>query len=215
MAESGETKNLPVGIDISDKDIYEAMKDIRGYLDITPADLKEIYKFAYGHALERLTRSVKASDIMTSKVFSVRRTDPAREVARLMAEHRISGVPVLDADGRVAGVISEKDFLARMGVGGKTNFMAVIAECLLGEGCVTTSVRSQKAEDIMTSPSITVRADATASEISTIFTGRKINRVPVTDGEGRLIGIVSRSDVVRALMIRGNASAEGTEASGK
>ena len=63
------------------------MKDIQGYLDITPADLKEIYKFAYRHALERITSSVRAhAHIMTRQVFSVKRTMPVKEVAELMAE---------------------------------------------------------------------------------------------------------------------------------
>ncbi len=65
MDENINRKDLPLSIEISDDDIYEAMKNIQGYLDITPADLKEIYKFAYRHAFERLTSSVKAGNIMT------------------------------------------------------------------------------------------------------------------------------------------------------
>jgi len=57
-----------VPVDISDEDIYEAMKDISGYLDITPADLKEVYLKAYRHAVTRLTRSVKVRDVMTRDV---------------------------------------------------------------------------------------------------------------------------------------------------
>ncbi len=54
-----------VPVDISDEDIFGAMKDISGYLDITPADCKEIYLKAYQHAINRLTRSIKAADITT------------------------------------------------------------------------------------------------------------------------------------------------------
>lgn len=67
---SGE-KNFPGKIDISDKDVFEAMKDMPGYLDITPGDFKELYKYAYNHALSRITRSIKARDIMTRDVISV------------------------------------------------------------------------------------------------------------------------------------------------
>jgi len=203
MDENINRINLPVSIEISDDDIYEAMKNISGYLDITPADLKEIYKFAYRHAWERITQSVKAHDIMTKQVFSVKKDTPLKEVAELMAEKSVSGIPVIEEDGKVAGIISEKDFLLHMCAGDKPHFMAVVAEFLSGKGCVTFPVRLQKAEDIMTSPAIIVREDATVVEISNIFFEKNINRVPVTDREGKLLGIVSRADIVRALLITG------------
>jgi CBS domain-containing membrane protein len=202
MDENIEKKNLPFSIDISDDDIYEAMKDIQGYLDITPADLKEIYTFAYRHALERITQSFRAHDIMATQVFSVKRTTPLKEVAELMAEKTVSGIPVLEDDGKVAGIISEKDFLAHMGSGDKTHFMSVIAECLKGNGCIAPPIRSQKAEDIMTSPAVTVEESTAVIEIANIFTEKNINRVPVTDRNGRLLGIVSRADIIRASSIK-------------
>jgi CBS domain-containing protein len=202
MDENIEKKNLPFNIDISDDDIYEAMKDIQGYLDITPADLKEIYRFAYRHALQRITQSVRAADIMTARVFSVTRETPLREVAELMAKEKISGIPVIDENAKVVGIISEKDFLAHMGSGDKTHFMSVVAECLKGKGCVALPVRSQKAEDIMTSPAVTVEESTAVIEIANIFTEKNINRVPVTDRNGGLIGIVSRADIVRASLMK-------------
>lgn len=203
MNENIDRKDLPFSLDISDDDIYEAMKNVQGYLDITPADLKEIYKFAYRHALERLTSSVKALNIMTKQVFSVKRAMPVKEVAELMALKLVSGVPVIEEDGRVAGIISEKDFLGNMGSGDKTHFMSVVAECLRGKGCAAMPISLQKAEDIMTSPAIIVREHTTVAEISNIFTDNNINRVPVIDSEGKMTGIVSRADVVRALLMAG------------
>jgi len=195
--------DLSLNIEISDDDIYEAMKNIPGYLDITPADLKEIYKFAYRHAFERITGSVKAHNIMTRQVFSVKRAMPVKEVAELMAEKSVSGIPVVEEDGTVAGIISEKDFLAGMGSGDKTHFMSIVAECLSGKGCAAMPIRLQKAEDIMTSPAITIREDMSVVEISNIFTEKNINRVPVIDTEGKMIGIVSRADIVRASLMAG------------
>ena len=80
--------------DISDEDILKAMKEIEGYLDITPGDAKDIYRLAYRHAIERLTHLVKAGSVMTKAVVSVKRDTPLEEVAELMAGHGISGVPV-------------------------------------------------------------------------------------------------------------------------
>jgi len=202
VGENIKKKDLTIDVEISDNDIYEAMKDIPGYLDITPADLKEIYKFAYRHALQRISQAVRAHDIMTTQVFSVNRTTPVMEVAELMAEKTVSGIPVLEEDGKVAGIISEKDFLSHMGSRDKTHFMAVVAECLKGKGCVAMPIRSQKAEDIMTSPAVTVKEDTSVIEIANLFTEKNINRVPVINEEGRLKGIVSRADIVRASLMK-------------
>jgi CBS domain-containing protein len=184
--------------DISDGDIYEAMKEIPGYLDVTPADLKEIYRHAFLHAVARLSRPVKASQLMTRPVHHVGLDTPLAEVAALMAAKRISGVPVLDAAGAVAGVISEKDFLTRMGGAGAASVMGIVAACLGGKGCVAQPIRGRVAADLMAAPAITVREDATDLEIADLFAARKINRVPVVDASGRLAGIVSRADVLRA-----------------
>jgi CBS-domain-containing membrane protein len=202
MSERFEEKDISFEIKISDEDIYAAMKDIPGYLDITSGDFKELYRHAYRHALKRITQSIKASDIMTREVVTAARKMPLREVAIKMAEKGVSGVPVVETDKKVAGIISEKDFLSRMGAKDTKTFMGVVAECLKAKGCVAVSIRDQNAEDIMTSPAITVSIDTTVMEIANIFTEKKINRVPVTNKEGHLVGIISRADVVRVSVIK-------------
>ena len=190
-------------MEISDKDIYEAMKDIPGYLDITPGDFKELYRLTYRHALKRIAQSIKARDIMTSVVTSVKREIPLKEVAKLMEEQGGSGVPVIEENRSVAGVISEKDFLLRMGAQNARTFMGVVAKCLKGKGCVALSIRAKNAEDIMTSPAVTVNEDTTLLDITSIFKEKKVNRVPVVDREGSLVGIVSRGDIVAAPLLGG------------
>lgn len=183
---------------ISDSDIYEAMKEIPGYLDITPADLKEIYRHALRHAHERINSPLKAAEIMTRVVHHVRVDTPLKDVAETMGRWRISGVPVIDEAGRVAGVISEKDFLSRMGAPDTAHVMGIIAACLGGKGCGATPIRGKTASDIMAAPAITVRAETSTREIMEIFSTRNINRLPVIDRSGKLAGIVSRADILRA-----------------
>ena len=183
--------------DISDEDILKAMKDIPGYLDITPGDFKDLYQFAHNRAIERLTRLVKARDVMNQKVISVQGDTPSGEVALLMAEHGIAGVPVLDDNQKVVGVISEKDFLFHMGGENSRSFMDVVAQCLQNKGCVAITMRQQKAEDIMTSPPITVDESTPVSKIAALFNDKGINRVPVIDETGTLIGIVARADILQ------------------
>jgi CBS domain-containing protein len=185
-------------IDMSDADILDAMKSIPGYLDITPGDFKEIFRIAYRHAIERIAQSMLAKDVMTVKLISVTQDTSLKETAVKMAAHDISGVPVIDERGAVVGVISEKDFLFHMGDKKTRSTMEVIAQCLSSKGCVAVSMRTGIAKDIMTSPAITVLENAPVFEIASIFAEKKINRVPVTDHNGHLIGIVARADIFQA-----------------
>ena len=204
MDKNTKKNNLSLNIEISDDDIYEAMKDIRGYLDITPADVKELYGLAYHHAYERIACSVRARDVMTVQVISVKKTTSLKDVAYTMAEYGISGVPVVDEDGTVTGVISEKDFFTRMGGKGTKSFMSLLAACMEGKtGCPAEPIREQTAADIMASPPLTVGVQTSLRDIANIFSENRINRVPVVDETGRLIGIVSRTDVLRGPLLKG------------
>lgn len=186
----------PQFFDISDDDILKAMKEIKGYLDITTGDFKTLYRLAYAQALERLTHLIKARDVMNEKVICVDRDTLSEEVALIMATHRVAGVPVIEKDKKVVGVISEKDFLSLMAGDDSKSFMDVIARCLKDRGCVALTVRRRKAEDFMSAPPVTVGPDIPISKIAGIFSEKNINRVPVVDGEGRLVGIVARADLV-------------------
>jgi len=199
VANRPATDGGKVAPDISDDDIFAAMKEISGYLDITPGDFKEVYLLAFRHAQERLQRQVTAREIMTREVAWVRVHTPLQEVAELMAGRGVSGVPVVDDSSRVVGVISEKDFLRRMSHRKVTSFMAVVAECLRDKGCKAVGIRGRQAEDLMSSPAITVTQDTPVLEIIKLFKEKSINRAPVLDAQGRLSGIVSRGDLL-ALM---------------
>ena len=182
---------------MSDDDIYEAMKEIPGYLDITASDFKELYAHSYRHALERIINSVQAEDIMTKNVVSVELATPLHEVADRMAAAGVSGVPVLDGEGKPAGIISERNFLRHMGAD-KASFMAIVAACLQGHGCAALGIRKGVAADIMTNPVISVRPSTTLAETANTLTRHGINRLPVLDEQGKLLGILTRNDLVRA-----------------
>jgi CBS domain-containing membrane protein len=195
-------QDFPAGIDLKDEDIYEAMRAIPGYLDITPGDFKEVYRLAFVHALERLSREVTAAEIMTTGVVTVTPDTPVAEVAAAMGRGGVSGVPVVDAGQKVVGVISEKDFLTRMGVQDAKNFMSLVAGCLKTRGCVALPIKAALAGDIMNSPAVTVAPDTPVRDIAALLTQKSINRVAVTDPDGRLLGLVSRGDIVTATMGR-------------
>ena len=188
-------------VDISEKDILAAMKHIQGYIDISPGDFKEVFQVAYSHAIQRIMNSLTAADIMTSPVNTVGIEMDLRQTATFLAEKRISGAPVVDSDGRIAGVVSEKDFLSIMGVGKPESFMQIVAHCLKNKGCMTADMKNHAIRDIMTAPAITAGPQITVGAISALFIDRQINRIPIVDADGKPIGIVTRTDLVQSNLL--------------
>jgi CBS-domain-containing membrane protein len=200
---SGAKDNGCPAIDISELDVIAAMKEIQGYIDISPGDFREVFQVAYTHALQRIRNSLKAQDIMTGAVHCAGLEMDMMQAAAFLADKKVSGAPVVDADGKVAGVISEKDFLARMGLGKSTTFMQIIAHCLNNKGCLVNSLRNSSVRDIMTTPAVTADPGITIGAIAALFGQRQINRLPIVDAENRPIGIVTRTDLVQSYCLTG------------
>lgn len=138
-------------------------------------------------------------DVMTRSVITVQPETPLKEVARLLVDQGISGLPVVAADGRVLGVVSEADFLLKEQ--GEVAVHHRALERILGETSETKAQRAKLAAatagEAMTSPAVTIEADRTLPDAAAVMVGRRINRLPVTE-DGRLVGIVTRADLVRA-----------------
>lgn len=182
---------------LRDEDIVEAMKKISGYLDITPSDFMEIYQVAFHHALTRLRSSVRAEDIMTRRVIYVQESSPVTDAIRKMAAHDISGIPVIEENQRISGVISEKDVLRLINGGNTASLMGMVLNYVETGGSVIKDLGTLSAADIMTSPPVTVKSGATLSQIADIMDRFHINRVFVVDEGFRLSGVVARSDLVK------------------
>ena len=187
-----------MAVEISEFDVVEAMKSIEGYIDITPGDFKEVYQAAYNLAIRRLLDSMTAGTIMSTPVLFIAQQTPLVNAAHLLAAKRISGGPVVDKDGRVVGVVSEKDFLKEMGFGETPSFMQIATHCLNSKSCMIGRLHNRTVADIMTKPPITAGAEMTIGAMSTLFAKRQINRLPVVDADGRPIGIVTRSDLAHS-----------------
>ena len=196
MQETAGEACIPV--DISEQDVIEAMKRIAGYIDITPGDFKEVYRTAHSLAINRLFSSLTAGNIMSKPVLFVEQEMALVEAARQLAENQISGGPVVDRDGRVVGVVSEKDFLKEMGFGATPSFMRMATHCLDSKSCMIGRLRNRTVGDIMTRPPITADSEMTIGTISTHFAKRQFNRLPIIDAAGRPIGIVTRTDLARS-----------------
>jgi CBS-domain-containing membrane protein len=182
---------------ISDEDLRAALKEMKTYMDITEDDLKKIYTMALRHAEQRVARRIFVRDVMTQNVIKVRDDADINEVATLLSENRISGLPVVDIQGRVIGMITEADVLAMVGMKKGHTFKDVIRH-LLGEP-LSGPKRSKRLRDVMTKPAITTSPEADIREIASTLDEKRIKRLPVVDEQGKLIGVISRADIVRAI----------------
>ncbi len=188
---------LQENYDISDEDLRAALKEIKTYVDITEEDLRKIYTIALRHAKERLASKISVSDVMTGKVITVTGDVDIHEAARLLSENRISGMPVVDDKNHVAGIISEADILSLAGMKKGHTFKDILRH-VLGEP-LPERREGNTAKDIMTSPAITVKPDADIRDAAKILDEKRIKRLPVVDSENRLIGIISRADIVKVM----------------
>lgn len=141
---------------------------------------------------------MKIEDVMTRGVITVRPDAPIHEAARLMTEHRVSGLPVIDEAGRLVGIISEGDLILRQKpreVGGWWRFFFNDGERLAREyrKAVGTTVG-----EVMTTAVISVSPDLPISSAASVLDKRHVRRLPVVSN-GTLLGIVSRGDLIKAL----------------
>lgn len=140
-------------------------------------------------------RHWRVRDVMTSDVVAVREDTPFRQIVDVLAERGVSAVPVVDSVGHVVGVVSEADLLHKM------EFAGEVPERHLLEGrrrrVARTKATGDVARELMTSPAVTVFADTSVIEAARIVYGENVKRLPVIDELGRLVGIVSRGDLLR------------------
>lgn len=136
------------------------------------------------------------NDVMTQQVVALRAGATFKEIVKVMREWQISALPVLDDAGRVVGVVSEGDLLAKeeyqegdIGGYGRVRYPAEVRKA----DAVT-------AAELMTSPAVTVAPDATPAHAARLMARARVKRLPVVGRDGRLRGIVSRSDLLKVFL---------------
>jgi CBS-domain-containing membrane protein len=136
------------------------------------------------------------SDVMTQTVVSVGRQAPFKELVQLMRDWQVSALPVVEGEGRVVGVVSEADLLHkeefRDGDPDRYPQLRRIAD-LTKAGALT-------AEQLMSSPALTTRPDATLAEAARTMAHAEVKRLPVVDELGLLQGVVSRADLLKVFL---------------
>jgi CBS domain-containing protein len=143
---------------------------------------------------------MKAKDVMTQHVITIAPDASILEALRLMLQHNISGLPVVDRSGNVVGIVTEGDFLRRAETGTERKRPRWL-EFVAGPGTLARDYvrsRARKVDEVMTSDVTTVTEETELGDIVALMEQRRIKRVPVVRGT-KLVGIVSRANLLRAL----------------
>jgi CBS domain-containing protein len=140
----------------------------------------------------------RVQEVMTRNVATVGERAPFKQIVRTLAERRVSALPVLDAAGRVVGVVSEADLLHKEefppGAGGPRPLESRRRRMARAKAAAAT------AAELMTAPAVTVGSGATVAEAAKLLERHGIKRLPVVDDAGRLVGIASRVDLLKVFL---------------
>ncbi len=148
------------------------------------------------------------SKVMTSDVIATTPDARVEEAARLLREHHISGVPVLGGNGRVVGVLTESDLVrdlhAAAGVDSPRGLLDLVLESAPARGeslleICRNRLRRARVRELMSQPAVTVERTASVQEAARLLRVSGANRLPVVDRDERLVGIVTRGDLVAAI----------------
>ncbi|HLH90079.1 MAG TPA: CBS domain-containing protein [Xanthobacteraceae bacterium] len=143
---------------------------------------------------------MNAMDVMTRKVVSVRPDASVLEAVRLMLQHKISGLPVIDVAGKLQGILTEGDFLRRAETGTERKRSRFV-EFLLGPGRLAddySRASGRKVSDVMTLDVYTVAEDAPLEQVVHLMERHRIKRLPVVR-DGKVTGIITRANLMRAV----------------
>ncbi len=141
---------------------------------------------------------------MSTPVVTIGPEATVRELAQMLADNDISGLPVVDADGRLLGVVSEEDLILQDAELHFPHYVQIFDSVIFLESVHKFEERFRKAfaarvKDVMSTDPVTVAPDATLRDVATIMADKDVNRVPVVDEDNRLLGIIARGDVLRGI----------------
>lgn len=135
-------------------------------------------------------------DVMTRTVVAVERDAQFKEIVAAMEQWKVTAMPVVEGEGRVVGVVSEADLLPKEEFHDTEPGLIVQMQNLSD----TAKAGAVRAGDLMTTPAVTVRADATLPQAARTMARQRIKRLPVVDADGTLQGILSRADLLKVFL---------------
>ena len=155
-------------------------------------------KQSSGHIRSTVGLEMNVQDVMTEDVISILKYESIMHVAKILSEKNISGLPVVDKKNKVIGIITQADILSILGMR-KGHTLKDLLKHMLGEPLPERRM-GDIVGDIMTSPAATIKTNANIAEAAQIMDEKKIRRLPVVDEKNVLVGIISRADILKAVL---------------
>jgi CBS domain-containing membrane protein len=187
--------------DLRREDFQNALNDFDSYIDITLDDLMQINTMARKHARFRKTEKLSVSKIMTSDVVTVSPRTSLRDAAGILLERRISGLPVVDEEGKLSGIVTEADFLCAMGIPchhPAHNLWQSLEAMFKHQPGI--GERPARVADIMAPQVISIAGDKTLHDAIDAMKKHHIKRLVVVDDQYQVQGIITRSNLVQVLL---------------
>lgn len=176
------------------EDLDAALRHYNQVLDISRADLEGLLHIAGRSAFNRNFGNLRCKDIMSEPVFAVEPGVSQKEAWALMRQERVKALPVVDAQGVVQGIVSVSDFVRQATMDAPEGVVQRIKHLVTGR-----SNQASQVETLMESPAQTVRADCLLVDLVPLFSAGACHHLPVVDEDNKLVGIVTQTDLIRAL----------------
>lgn len=187
-------------LELSDDDILDAMRDIPGYLDISTEDFRQVYHIAHRHALGRVFKDLRATQLMCTDIEPLRPDTMLDKAAATMARQGLKGLPVVDDGNRVTGILTETDYLRWLNA---DTFLELLLRLIGAAEDLDTQCHETPVSKIMTTRVITLGADSSFNTIVGAFHAHEGRGMPVVDSSGKLLGMLLRKDFLGACHLEG------------
>lgn len=198
QAPLGEATGDPIADiipELTEDDIAGAMRDIAGYLDISPQDFRELYRASATHALARLAGNPMARSLMRTGGPALEPHQYLPEAVSQMASHGVKSAAVVDRTSKVIGILTESDVLRQLKV---SSALALLVRLSEEPEAIQQCCSRVRVDAVMTSPAQTLRVDATLREMAAAFHRHGGRSMPVVDIAGRLLGMLARKDLIHS-----------------
>jgi CBS domain-containing membrane protein len=188
--------NSMAEMELTDDDVLSAMQSIPGYLDISTEDFRAIYHLAHNHAVERLIGNIRAQNLIRGGIQPLLPDMPLDQAAKIFVRTSHKSLPVVDAQNRVIGMLTETDFIKHLNANSCLNLLLQLID---GSFKISADFHKLPVRALMTAPAVTINGKARFQEIIRAFQAHSGRSMPVVDDDKQLIGLLLRKDFVHAL----------------
>jgi CBS domain-containing membrane protein len=196
--ESQAPGKVVAGLSVAPQDLDYAMRELGEYIDLSVSDLRAIIELTAAHAARRELGNLLCRDIMTREPAAVAYDTPVEEAWRTMGRLKVRALPVVDHRRHVIGILTIADFLRQV-QGQEGGALAQRLRRFIEPSRGLTTDKPEYAGHLMTKKVVTVREDQHVMDLFPIYLSEGVHHLPVVDGEGRLVGMVTPRDMMQAL----------------